>query len=214
MMALRVRPVLGHRDPDVGAVEVDAAGVVHVALAEGDVLLQVPLAVHDEQVPDALAGRAVVAADGGRVLLGRLDDLDGREEEVVRGDREALGVVRREVQLQLVDLRPGGVPVHRGEVAGERAVVMRDARRGVGGGAGGPAEEQGAGGGGEDRAQAWALSWSVSSSDVANSGRVPTVWRGRERRTTVARPQPDGGANDLVAAAAVLNVSPGRQHPR
>ena len=44
---------------------------------------RLPGLVHDEQVADALAGGAVVAVLRGGVLHGRLEDLDGREEDVV-----------------------------------------------------------------------------------------------------------------------------------
>lgn len=110
-----VGAVLGNRDPDVGAVKVDAAGVVHVALTQNDVLLEVPVLVHDEQVPDALARRAVETILRGRELGGRFGDLDGREEYVVLAERDSFGVVGREVQLQLGGLLPFRVSIHAAE---------------------------------------------------------------------------------------------------
>src|SRR5674476_238260 len=59
-----VGPVLGHGDPDVCAVEVNAARVVHVALTESDVLLGVAGLIHDKQVADSLARCAIVATCG------------------------------------------------------------------------------------------------------------------------------------------------------
>lgn len=51
-----VGPVLGNGNPDVGAVEVDAARVVHVALAENDVLLEVPALSMTNKCPIPLPG--------------------------------------------------------------------------------------------------------------------------------------------------------------
>jgi len=115
--------VLGDGNPDVLAVGVDAAGVVHVALAQDDVLLEVALVVHDEQVSDALAGCAVVAALRGGVLDGRLDDLDRRKEDPVTGEGDALGVEGGEVQLELAGQLPLGVAVEGPEVGCQGGVA-------------------------------------------------------------------------------------------
>ena len=115
--------VLGDGNPDVLAVGVDAAGVVHVALAQDDVLLEVALVVHDEQVSDALAGCAVVAALRGGVLDGRLDDLDRRKEDPVTGEGDALGVEGGEVQLELAGQLPLGVAVEGAEVGCQGGVA-------------------------------------------------------------------------------------------
>ena len=93
-----VRPVLGDRNPDGAPVEVDAAGVVGVALAEDDVLEQPAAAVQHEHVAAALARAAVVAVDRLRVAHRRLDDLDGGHEDLVTDEGEALRVVGGEVE--------------------------------------------------------------------------------------------------------------------
>ena len=54
------------------------SGVVHVALPQDDVLLQLPGFVHHEQVADAFPGGPVVPVLRGRVLDGAFDDFHGR----------------------------------------------------------------------------------------------------------------------------------------
>ena len=80
--------------------------------------------VHDEQVADALAGGAVEAVLRGRELHGRFDDLNGREEDVVLAVGDSLGVVGREVQLQLGRLLPVRVPVNAVEGVGQGRVPV------------------------------------------------------------------------------------------
>ena len=116
--------------------------MVHVAFTQLDVLLKTPLSIHDEEVSDSLARGAVVAADRRGVLLGRLRDLDRREEDVVGRHGQPLGVVGLEVQVNLVGLRPRGVPVRGREAPDQCSVptnsgVIRGAQRrarGIGGG--------------------------------------------------------------------------------
>ena len=57
-----VRPVLGHRRPDVLPVVIDAARVIDGSLAQIEIGDEVARHVDLEQMPGALAGIAVVAA--------------------------------------------------------------------------------------------------------------------------------------------------------
>src|ERR1035437_2825506 len=118
-----VGPVLGHGDPDVCAVEVNAARVVHVALTESDVLLEVAGLIHDKQVADSLARCAIVATLWGRVLHGGFENLDCRQEDVVRREGDAFCVERGEVELQLARELPVGIAVDTVEVIGEGCVA-------------------------------------------------------------------------------------------
>jgi len=115
----RVRPVFRNGDPDAGAVVVDAAGVVPVALAEHDVLLQVAGMVDDEEVADALSDAPVVAVSRGRVQRGGLEHLHRGQEDVLRCDRHALGVKGREVEPQRVREPPARVAVDAVEGLGQ-----------------------------------------------------------------------------------------------
>jgi hypothetical protein len=138
-----VGAVLGHGNPHRAPVGVDAAGVVHVALAQDDVPLQVSLAVQHEHVADAAAGGTVVTALRGGVLLRRLDDLDRGQEDAAVGLDHPLGVVGREVELQLAGGLPAGVAIDRVERPHQGAVLPAHGcdgpRRGCGGVLGRPA---------------------------------------------------------------------------
>ena len=84
--------------------------MVHRALAEREIGEEVALPVHLEQVPDTLAGIAVVAVHRLREALGRDLDLDGGDEE------GQLGNPRHSAALK------------QGESGGERGVVTRPDR--------------------------------------------------------------------------------------
>jgi hypothetical protein len=69
-----VRPVFGHWHPDVAAVVVDTTGVIHRALAQGEIGQQPAGSIKLEQVADAGARLAIVDLHGGHVeSIAKLD---------------------------------------------------------------------------------------------------------------------------------------------
>lgn len=125
-----VRPVLSNRHPEVLAVEVDAAGVVDVAFAQFNRILQFAIKVQPEHPAAPYARGAVVTILRRLVTLGTFDDLDGGEEQAVAHADHALRMMRVEVKQVIADQLSAAVLGELSEAVGQPVLGQGRAERG------------------------------------------------------------------------------------